>query len=77
MSKKYAIIKGEIVDCIAIADSPLPVGGEWIDLTDVDPKPTGPGWRYIDGKFIEPEVPEEAKVVEEVDANNDVESANT
>ena len=53
MTKKYAIIKGEIVDGIALADAPLPTDGVWIDLTNVSPEP-GPGWSYNDGIFSPP-----------------------
>jgi hypothetical protein len=53
MSKKFAIVKGELVDCVAIADEPLDTGALWIDLTGVDPEP-GRDWTYKDGVFSPP-----------------------
>lgn len=49
----YAIIKGDIVDGIAISDSPLDTDGIWIDITDVSPTP-GRDWTYVDGVFSAP-----------------------
>lgn len=49
----FAVVKAGIVDGIAIADSPLPVDGEWIDVTNADPMPA-PGWSYVDGVFTAP-----------------------
>lgn len=53
MSKKYAVIIGNMVDGIAIADTPLDTGHPWIDVTELNPLP-GPGWTYIDGVFSLP-----------------------
>jgi hypothetical protein len=49
----YAIIKGGVVDGIAIADAPLEVDGEWICVDGVDPMP-GPFWTYENGVFAHP-----------------------
>jgi hypothetical protein len=46
----YAIVKGGIVDAVAIADSPLETDGIWICIDDMDPKPFR-GWAYEDGVF--------------------------
>jgi hypothetical protein len=54
----YAIVKGEIVDGIAIADGPLETDGEWICVDDVVPQP-GPTWTYKDGVFSPPVPPPE------------------
>lgn len=56
MTKKFAIVKGEVVDCVAIAEVPLPTDGLWIDLTGVSPEP-GPRWLYKDGVFNPPPPP--------------------
>lgn len=53
----YAVIKGEMVDGIAIADDPLDTDGIWIDVTNVDPFPSR-DWKYVDGKFLPPPPPE-------------------
>lgn len=55
MTKKYAIIKGEIVDGIALSDSPLETDGVWVDITGVSPEP-GPNWTHKDGMFSPPVV---------------------
>jgi len=52
----YAIIKGEEVDGIAIADAPLDTDGVWIEITDMTPQP-GPTWKYVDGVFTPPPAP--------------------
>ena len=58
MSKKFAIVKGDIVDCVVISDAPIDRGmGEiWIDLTGVSPEP-GRDWSYKDGVFSMPVLP--------------------
>jgi len=57
MSKKFAVIKGDRVDGIALAESPLDIEGTvWIDLTDVSPEP-GPYWTYKNGVFSPPPAP--------------------
>lgn len=56
----YAVIKGDIVDGIAIADAPLETDGKWILVDDVVPQPST-GWLYKNGQFSlppEPVVPE-------------------
>lgn len=52
----YAVIKGEIVDGIAIADAPLETDGIWVEVTNVDPPP-GRDWTYVDGVFSAPAAP--------------------
>ena len=49
----YAVIKDNVVDGIAIADSPMDVGDLWICVDDVNPKP-GPRWTYENGVFSPP-----------------------
>lgn len=49
----WAIVKGTTVDGIAISDAPLPTDGEWINVTDIDPRPA-PGWTYVNGEFNNP-----------------------
>lgn len=56
MTKKYAVIRGEIVDGIALADAPLDTDGMWVDLTGVSPEP-GRDWTYKDGVFTPPPPP--------------------
>jgi len=55
MSKRFAIVRGEIVDCVVIADAPIDrLDGEvWIDLTGLDPQPSR-DWIYKDGVFNAP-----------------------
>jgi hypothetical protein len=48
----YAIVKGDVVDSIAISDSPLETDGVWICIDNVDPKPAR-NWFYKDGVFSE------------------------
>jgi hypothetical protein len=54
--KYFAVIKGEEVDGIAIADDPLDADGMWIDVTDMVPMPQA-RWSYKDGAFIAPPDP--------------------
>ena len=61
MSKKFAIVKGSVVDGIALADGPLETDGTWIDLEGVSPQPS-PGWSYEDGVFTAPVLPEPPKM---------------
>lgn len=58
MSKKFAVLKGIIVDAVVIAEAPIDTGtGEvWVDLTNVDPQP-GPTWTYENGIFSPPPPP--------------------
>jgi hypothetical protein len=50
----YAVVIGELVDGIAVADVPLSKN-LWVPVDDVDPRP-GPGWTYKDGVFTPPPV---------------------
>lgn len=50
----YAVIKGDLVDGIAISNSPLNIDGEWICVDGMEPRP-GPGYKYIDGVFSPPD----------------------
>lgn len=50
----YAVIKGDLVDGIAISNSPLNIDGEWICVDGMEPRP-GPGYKYIDGVFFPPD----------------------
>lgn len=52
----YAVVKGEIVDGIAIADAPLEADGTWILIDNVVPQPAA-GWRYKNGVFSAPPAP--------------------
>lgn len=56
MTKKFAIVKGNVVDCIALAESPLGTDGQWISLDGVTPQP-GPGWKYDGATFSPPPAP--------------------
>lgn len=49
----FAIIRGNIVDGITIADAPIPTDGEWIDITNIESKPQQ-GWIYENGVFTQP-----------------------
>ena len=49
----YAIVKGEVVDGIAIADGPLDTDGTWICIDDVVPQP-GRDWLYKEGEYLPP-----------------------
>ena len=61
MTKKFAIVKGDLVDCIALAEAPLDTDGKWIDLDGVTPQP-GPGWRYDGATFSPPPVPVDSRL---------------
>lgn len=52
----FAVIRGNIVDGIAIADAPIPTDGEWIDITNMESKPHQ-GWIYENGVFSAPPPP--------------------
>jgi hypothetical protein len=52
----YAVIKGNIVDGIAIADAPLETDGVWVCVDDVVPTP-GPDWIYDGSTFSPPPPP--------------------
>ena len=53
MVKKFAIIKGGIVDGIALAEAPIPTDGDWIDISGMSPEP-GPNWVYENGVLSPP-----------------------
>jgi hypothetical protein len=57
----YAVIKGTVVDCIAIADGPLDTDGVWVCVDGLDPQP-GRDWTYENGVFSPP-VPPPAPVL--------------
>lgn len=52
----YAVIKGDIVDGIAIADTPLDTDGKWVCIDALDVRP-GPGWTYDGTEFHAPVAP--------------------
>ena len=58
MSKRFALIKGTVVDAVVLAEAPIDTGtGEvWVDLTNVSPQP-GPTWTYENGVFAPPPPP--------------------
>lgn len=51
----YAVVKGDVVDGIAIADAPLDTSGVWICVDNVVPQPSR-DWLYKDGVFSPPVV---------------------
>lgn len=55
--KYFAVIKGEEVDGIAIADDPLDADGMWVEVTNMVPMPQA-RWSYKDGEFLPPPVVE-------------------
>jgi hypothetical protein len=61
MSNRYAIVKGSVVDGIAIADAPLDAEGIWINIDSLDPQPCA-GWTYEDGIFAAPKPPAPTKL---------------
>ena len=52
----YAVIKGEVIDGIAIAETPLETDGLWVCIDGMEPMP-GPGWSYKNGEFVMPPNP--------------------
>lgn len=60
MTKRFAVIKGDLVDGIAIAEAPLDTDGKWIDLDGVTPQP-GPGWKYDGATFSPPPAPVDSR----------------
>lgn len=52
----YAVIKGTIVDGIAIADAPLETDGVWVCVDSLPVKPQ-PGWSYDGTNFAPPPPP--------------------
>jgi hypothetical protein len=59
----YAVVKGAIVDGIAVADVPLNVDGVWVCVDGMEPQP-GPGWRYENDQFSPPPEPPAPPVVD-------------
>jgi hypothetical protein len=59
----YAVVKGEVVDGIAISDSPLDTDGVWILVDNVVPQPS-PGWLYKNGVFSPPPEPPAPPVID-------------
>lgn len=54
---RYAVVFGDVVDGIAIAESPLEeTGGIWVLIDGMNPEPQ-PGWKYENGAFSRPPVP--------------------
>ena len=53
----YAVIKGDIVDGIAVRDDSPYSKPNWICVDGIDPRP-GPGWIYKDGVFLPPVIEE-------------------
>lgn len=67
MTKKFALVKGDFIDAVVIAESPLETGtGEvWIDLTGITPEP-GRDWTYKDGVFAPPVRPTLPNIITKV-----------
>jgi len=54
---RYAVVFGDVVDGIAIADFPLEeAGGIWVLIDGMNPEPR-PGWKYENGTFSPPFTP--------------------
>lgn len=51
----YAIVKGDIVDGIAISDTPLDTDGKWICIDDLAIKPSR-DWKYDGENFSPPPI---------------------
>jgi hypothetical protein len=49
----YAVIKGNLIDGIVIADAPIDSDGMWVCIDNVTPQP-GPYWTYENGVFTPP-----------------------
>lgn len=49
----YAVVKGDVVDGIAVRDDNPCTKPNWIPIDGLDPQP-GPGWTYKDGVFSPP-----------------------
>ena len=52
--KRWALIEGELVANVVEQDTQPQIEGLWVE--NVDGK-AGPGWKYIGGQFIGPELP--------------------
>lgn len=53
---RFAIVADNVVRNIVIADEPLNVGGEWINITGMTPEP-GIHWTYENAAFTAPVIP--------------------
>lgn len=52
----YAIIHGDRVDRVVVADAPIETDGVWICVDDVNSRP-GAGWTYENDVFSPPPLP--------------------
>lgn len=54
----YAMVVDGRVRNIAISDDipPSEAVGDWVDVSSLEGRP-GPGWKYENGTFVEPELP--------------------
>ncbi len=50
MTNRYAIIENELVTNVVVADAELASQNGWVECPQA-----GPGWKYINGQFVEPE----------------------
>lgn len=56
MSKIFALIRGEAIENVVIAEAPLSLTNEvWVEVTDMSPRPDA-SWKYVNGNFLAPEV---------------------
>lgn len=59
----YAVIKGNLVDGIAVADTAMDVDGVWVCVDGMEPQPST-GWRYENDQFSPPPEPPAPPVVD-------------
>lgn len=52
--KRWALVENELVSNVVEQDNQPEIEGVWIEIPDGK---AGPGWKYIDGKFINPNPP--------------------
>lgn len=50
MTNRYAIIENERVINVVLADAELAAQNGWVDCPQA-----GPGWKYVNGQFTEPD----------------------
>lgn len=50
MTNRYAIIEGELVTNVVVADAELATQNGWVECPQA-----GPGWKYANGQFTEPD----------------------
>lgn len=55
MTNRYAIIENELVTNVVVADAELAAQNGWVECPQA-----GPGWKYVNGQFIEPDPAPEA-----------------